>query len=70
MNWLLFGLVVALAGSLGDLAGSLVKRDVDKKDSGSMIPGFGGFLDLFDSLILAAPVAFFWWTFCVVGKNL
>jgi len=69
-NWLLFGLVVALAGSLGDLAGSLIKRDVDKKDSGSLIPGFGGFLDLFDSLILAAPVAFFWWTFCVVGKNM
>ncbi|MCL2623991.1 MAG: phosphatidate cytidylyltransferase [Planctomycetaceae bacterium] len=64
-NWLLFGLVVSLAGSLGDLAGSLIKRDVGKKDSGSLIPGFGGFLDLFDSLILAAPVAFFWWTFCV-----
>jgi len=69
-NWLLFGLVVALAGSLGDLAGSLIKRDVGKKDSGSLIPGFGGFLDLFDSLILAAPVAFFWWTFCVVEKNM
>ena len=69
-NWLFFGLVVALAGSLGDLAGSLIKRDVGKKDSGSLIPGFGGFLDLFDSLILAAPVAFFWWTFCVVEKNL
>ena len=67
-NWLFFGLAVALAGSLGDLAGSLIKRDVGKKDSGSLIPGFGGFLDLFDSLILAAPVAFFWWTFCVV-KN-
>jgi len=67
-NWLFFGLVVALAGSLGDLAGSLIKRDVGKKDSGSLIPGFGGFLDLFDSLILAAPIAFFWWTFCVV-KN-
>ena len=65
-NWLFFGLAVALAGSLGDLAGSLIKRDVGKKDSGSLIPGFGGFLDLFDSLILAAPVAFFWWTFCVV----
>jgi len=64
-NWLFFGLAVALAGSLGDLAGSLIKRDVGKKDSGSLIPGFGGVLDLFDSIILAAPVAFFWWTFCV-----
>ena len=64
-NWLWFGLAVALAGSLGDLAGSLIKRDVGKKDSGSLIPGFGGFLDVFDSLIIAAPVAFFWWTFCV-----
>ena len=64
-NWLWFGLVVALAGSLGDLAGSLIKRDVGKKDSSTLIPGFGGLLDVFDSLIIAAPVAFFWWTFCV-----
>ncbi|MDR1384945.1 MAG: phosphatidate cytidylyltransferase [Planctomycetaceae bacterium] len=64
-NWFFFGLVIAISGSLGDLAASLIKRDVGKKDSGSLIPGFGGFLDLFDSLILAAPVAFFWWTFCV-----
>jgi phosphatidate cytidylyltransferase len=64
-NWFFFGLAIAISGSLGDLAGSLIKRDVGKKDSSSLIPGFGGFLDLFDSLILAAPVAFFWWTFCI-----
>ena len=64
-NVLFFGLAVAVSGALGDLAASLIKRDVGKKDSGSTIPGFGGLLDLFDSLILAAPVAFFWWTFCV-----
>ena len=65
VGWASYSIVVALAGALGDLACSLIKRDVGIKDSGTLVPGFGGFLDLFDSLILAAPVAFFWWTFCL-----
>lgn len=63
IGWFSYGISVALAGALGDLAGSLIKRDVQIKDSGKLVPGFGGFLDIFDSIIISAPVAFFWWTF-------
>ena len=66
-GWFSFGIVVALAGSLGDLAESLIKRDVKRKDSSRWMPGFGGFLDIFDSLLLAAPLAYAWWAFELVG---
>lgn len=62
----LFGVSVGVAGGIGDLAESLIKRDVLKKDSGDGVPGFGGILDLFDSLLLAAPVAFGLWAFKLV----
>lgn len=58
---LLFGLAVALAGMLGDLAVSMVKRDVGRKDSSRWLPGLGGVLDVLDSLLMAAPAAYFWW---------
>jgi phosphatidate cytidylyltransferase len=61
-----YGLAVGLAGMLGDLAESLIKRDVMRKDSGTNVPGFGGFLDIYDSLLLAAPVAFGLWAFHVI----
>lgn len=57
-SWLVFGLVVGLAGLLGDLAESLLKRDVGRKDSSTWMPGFGGVLDLLDSILFAAPVAY------------
>ena len=63
---IIYGLVVGAVGALGDLAESLIKRDVSRKDSGTHVPGFGGFLDMFDSLLLAAPVAFALWAFGVV----
>jgi phosphatidate cytidylyltransferase len=62
-GWILFGLAVALAGMVGDLAGSLIKRDSQMKDSGRAVPGFGGVLDIFDSLLMAAPVAYVFWVF-------
>ncbi len=62
-GWLLFGVAVALTGMVGDLAGSLIKRDGNMKDSGRMVPGFGGVLDVFDSLLMAAPVAYVFWAF-------
>ncbi len=58
LNWLLFGLVVGAAGILGDLAESLLKRDLGCKDSSHWMPGFGGVLDLLDSILFAAPVAY------------
>ena len=64
--WIVFGLVVGLAGLLGDLAESLFKRDVGSKDSSTWMPGFGGVLDLLDSILFAAPVAFLCWQ--LLGK--
>lgn len=54
-----FGLVVALAGTAGDLAASALKRRAGVKDSGAVVPGHGGVLDRFDSLAATAPVTFF-----------
>jgi phosphatidate cytidylyltransferase len=56
----LFGLTVGLAGVLGDLAESLIKRDCEKKDASDAVPGIGGILDVIDSVLFAAPVAFWW----------
>ena len=53
-----YGLALASAGMLGDLAESLLKRDVEVKDSAGSIPGLGGMLDVIDSLLLATPVAY------------
>jgi phosphatidate cytidylyltransferase len=55
-----FGLAVGVAGVLGDLAESLVKRDCQTKDASQSIPGFGGLLDVVDSVLFAAPVAYLW----------
>jgi phosphatidate cytidylyltransferase len=56
--WLVFGIAVGGAGLVGDLAESLIKRDVGVKDSSAWLPGFGGVLDLLDSILFAAPVAY------------
>jgi len=55
-----FGLVVGAAGVLGDLAESLIKRDCGHKDASQVMPGFGGVLDVVDSIVFAAPVAYWW----------
>ena len=59
---IVYGLVVGLAGMVGDLAESLMKRDRGFKDSSSVLPGFGGVFDVLDSILFAAPVALFFWT--------
>jgi phosphatidate cytidylyltransferase len=57
----LYGLLIGLAGLIGDLCESLIKRDLGKKDAASLFPGFGGLLDLIDSVMYAGPVAYVLW---------
>lgn len=56
---LLLGLVLAIGAQIGDLAESLLKRDAGVKDSGRL-PGFGGILDMLDSLLFNLPILFFY----------
>jgi phosphatidate cytidylyltransferase len=62
---LVLGLVSGVAASLGDLAESALKRSVNIKDSGNLIPGRGGVLDSIDSIALAAPIYYvaYWMIF-------
>ncbi|MFW5856401.1 MAG: phosphatidate cytidylyltransferase [Planctomycetota bacterium] len=55
----LFGITMAVSGLLGDLLESAMKRDSEVKDSGGSVPGFGGLLDVVDSLMISAPTAYF-----------
>lgn len=57
----LFGAVMGAVGLLGDLCESLIKRDAGMKDSAPLMPGFGGLLDLLDSILYAGPVAVLMW---------
>ena len=57
---LLTGVVLGGISQFGDLAESIIKRDCQVKDSGSLIPGIGGIMDLIDSLLLSAPLFYYW----------
>lgn len=57
-HWLALGLICSVIDTLGDLVESMLKRSVGMKDSGNIMPGHGGFLDRFDSLLIIMPFAF------------
>jgi phosphatidate cytidylyltransferase len=60
-QWVAYGLLVGIVGMLGDLAESLLKRDAGQKNSSAWMPGLGGVLDVLDSILFAAPVAYLCW---------
>ena len=64
LDWrmaVLYGLIIGTVAQLGDLMESMIKRDCERKDASEAVPGFGGVLDVIDSLIFAGPVAYVLW---------
>ena len=64
---LVFGLLLGILGQLGDLSESLIKRDCQVKDSGRLLPGMGGILDVLDSLLFTAPIGYFYVRKFIIG---
>ncbi len=58
IHWLVISLIVSVAGTFGDLIESMLKRNTGVKDSGTIMPGHGGFLDRFDSAIGSFPIVY------------
>lgn len=62
-DWSVISLIVVVIGTIGDLVESLLKRSVGIKDSGSIMPGHGGILDRFDSILISSPFVFVYLNF-------
>lgn len=58
IHWVLISMIVSVAGTYGDLVESMLKRSTGVKDSGTIMPGHGGFLDRFDSAIISFPLVY------------
>lgn len=64
-HWFVIAAIAAIAGTFGDLLESKLKRMAGVKDSGQIMPGHGGFMDRFDSLLLATPAVWLYVQFCM-----
>jgi phosphatidate cytidylyltransferase len=69
LHAIIVGMILSVAGVIGDLAESMWKRSAAVKDSGTLIPGHGGFLDRFDSILFTAPILYVYWAFAHGGAT-